>query len=343
MELRFECPKCRARYQAVADRAGRSFSCQKCGEVITVPPIEKRMPAPEEPIFNVELESDSTAGAADGHPLAGFRRPLMAIAVGYGVLLVFGWIWPIPGTLLMLGWMLFSLGVTFTGVVLLFRAMTGKQRFWMFFKLLLPLIGLKLFYIDPDLWNRRVGRAAAWFGVGLLMLFAGIPPTGYFVFEGKAQLDAAKAARLAGKGGGGAKGDRGGAGNAPAARAEFHAGPPGFGAPPPGFGPPVFAGMPPGPGFGVPGGPPGGFSVRISYERLAHDRQETVRRADAALRELAFYVPKTFRVDERSRRVEFFLQHPPMIEQIQQINAILDEAGVTLPPRGAKAATTRTP
>ncbi len=311
--------------------------------MLTVPPIEKPSPAPEAPIFDVEPDSGSTVAATDGHPLAGFGRPLAVIAVVYGVLLVFGMLWPIPGTLLMLGWMLFSLGVAFAGVVLLFRAMTGKQRFWTFFKLLLPLIGLKLFYIDPDLWNRRIGRAAAWFGVGLLMLFAGIPPTGYFVIEGKAQLDAAKAARLAGKGGGRAKGDRGGAGNAPAARAEFHAGPPGIGAPPPGFGPPVFAGMPPGPGFGIPGGQPGGFPIRIAYERLAHERQETVRRVDAALRELAFYVPKTFRVDERSRRVEFLLQQPPMIEQIQQINAILDEAGVTLPPRGAKAATTRTP
>lgn len=374
--MRVECPHCSARYKVREDRIGTTFYCLKCGEEVTATappqpaeiaePFPELVAAPED--TNRPADVDASAAAP---PKRSFLKIVGGLAASLGLSVLVGFVSPSVGMTLMAAWMLTGLLLMFFGLVRLFMAIEGKQRFWLLLKMLLPLVGIKLFYFDRDLLNARTARAMGWMVTGVAVMFCSVVPLAWFSDQRKEALadnpPAESAPGHAASPAGAPLQQDGAAAPSPvtprnattpqAAPGQDNSGRPSVAGMPPGsgFGPgPGFApgpgygpgpGAVPGPGFG-PGFDPGlmppvpGMSgplpIRFFYERLDYPTEDIRRRVDERFATFRFFRPGSVRINESRRSIEFLASYPPGLEETGQIRAAYGEAGVhlrTRPPR----------
>lgn len=191
--MRVECPHCSARYKVREDRIGTTFHCLKCGEEVTATappqpaeiaePFPELVTAPED--TNRPADVDASAAAP---PKRSFLKIVGGLAASLGLSVLVGFVSPSVGMTLMAAWMLTGLLLMFFGLVRLFMAIEGKQRFWLLLKMLLPLVGIKLFYFDRDLLNARTARAMGWMVTGVAVMFCSVVPLAWFSDQRKEAL-----------------------------------------------------------------------------------------------------------------------------------------------------------
>ncbi|WP_231746722.1 hypothetical protein [Maioricimonas rarisocia] len=295
-------------------------------ELATSPPTVPSQPEADEPAASPKKWS--------------LKRIAGVLAAAFGLSVLVGLVSSMAGVFLMLAWALAGIGLTFFGVIRLFIAIEGRQRFWLILKMLLPMIGIKLFYVDPALFNRKTGRAMAWMGIGVLLTLGSMFPASWFVTQTRDALAARRTARATGSDvppsrQGTAPGETGRPASSPVPGQPPVAGMnpgPGF-APGPGFGPgpgvdPAMMG--PGPGMGGP------LPIRFFYERLEHPTDEIRQRVEDGFARFRFYRQGTIRINESRQSIEFLASYPPGYEETVQMRAAYGEAGVRLrarPPR----------
>lgn len=339
MPVRVACQHCGAKYQVREDKLGKSVRCQKCGETFTTsapqrpasPAVEEiepiaidATPSPPEPVTPKD-----TATGTRFWKIAGLIAGLFVFS------LMAGFLYAPAGMVLMMGWSFGGIGLILFGIVRLFMAMDGNQRFWMTLKILLRFVGLKLFYVDASLYNKKTLRAFAWVGTGFVLLFASFLPASHFLSRTREGLQAKIAEnerKIDELGQNGAPEDPGLASHQP----PDPFGPPaggGFGnpgrMPPPGFGPPP-AGNP-GPGAGGP--PPAALPISMIYESLDHPLNEIIDRVDRRFRSFQFYLPRSVRINPSIKTIEFLASSPPPRDELPRIREAFAEAGVKLRPR----------
>ena len=335
MKIRVVCPHCRAKYQVREDKVGKKFECRKCGTLIAATPaVDRKTPKPKEIPERIEIDTTpKPVKLLETKPSSwSFFWKLAGIIAGvYVVGLLIGFLYPPFGLTFMLTLSMAGVGLTLFGLVRLFLAMEGQQRFWMTLKILLRFVGLKLFYVDASLWNPLTARAVAWMGLGFVMVIVGFLPASYFMenTRGALQDGIAENEQVMKELGEGDPRSDPTQSLPPDPTRNFD---PNRSVPPPGFAPPAGYGFPPPPGMGGYGRGQG-MPIKFFYESFEHPRSQIPDRVDEAFSKFRFYQAGTVRIDEKKKLIEFTASYPPDRNETAKIRDAYAEAGVKLQPR----------